>query len=644
MAMSSVVGMQASTGVEPQLAAPSRAKAPAHKSVEVGANQMWYGYYKGNEPIAAFGVGVPGLTQADNAIFVNASDPIINGKKIVGLRFIIQGKGEIYDVSGWLSADLNIPADADLIMSAPVAEDDIVEAGWTEVLLPEPYEIPEEGVYAGYTVYTTGATHESQYIGYTTNDRIGPMGSFYDHAVPFMSGWQSYGDRMGKLCYQVLLEGDFLSNAVTASSFPTQYVVEGENTEVAISVTNLGSEGIGSISYVIITDGVEGELQELTLDEKFDILGGTTQISIPLAADSETKYAKKEIRIVKVNGEDNEVSEAEATAAGGLVTLTASAPRKVVCEAYTGTWCGWCPRDGVGISKLEQIYGELFIPIEAHAGMSDYYDPMAIAAYDELKDDSKGYPSAVFNREYRGDAYTGLSNDDSFHSPEVVDMVLAELTEGAVTVKADWGNDEKTRISVSSDVTFMFDSEVSNYSLAYVVKADGLHKDGDPDWYQANFYYAFADSPEFQPGTEVYEDLKELIEGPELIEDMVYDNVAIAAYGLAEGLPESVVAPFTSGVAQTHDYTISIANNSLVQEKEGLYVVVMLIDNETGRIVNGDVCAVGDSNGIGSSFADEAEATELYRHDLLGRRLEKPVRGVNVVTYSDGSVKKVFVK
>lgn len=628
--------------ITPQLSkSPAPGKEAVTRSAETAANQIWYGYYKGTEPISAFGVGMPSVTGVDNAIFVNGADPICKGKKIAGLRFIIQGKGEISDISGWLSPELNIPVDENLIVSVPVAEEDVVEAGWTEVFLPEPVLIPEEGVYAGYTVHTTGATHESQFIGFTTNDRIAPDGALYNHESPFMSGWQSYGDRMGKLCYQVLLEGEFVENAATVGSLGDHYVVKGEKVNVPLTLTNLGSNGIESIDYIVTTNDVEGELTHFVLDEKFEVFGGSTVVTLALDSDSETAYASKELRIVNVNGKPNEAVEEETVAKGGLVTLSENSPRKAVAETYTGTWCGWCPRAIVGNEKLSEIYGSDFIVIEAHVGMYDDTDPMSIAAYDELKDDRKGYPCSVFNREYSGDPYAGLSNE-KFGAPEIVDMILLDVAEGSIDVTASWANDDQTRIKASSDIVFQYNSEDAHYAVAYVLKANGL-KGTSIDWMQTNFFIYFTEDDEYKPGTELYNDFEFFLKSEELIPDMEYNDVAVAAYGLAEGLPESV-APFTAGTPQTHEYTLSIANNDLVQDKDNLSVVALLIDTQSGRIVNASEASVSGSVGVENIFESENDVKEISRHDLLGRKLDTPAKGINVITYSDGSVKKIMVK
>lgn len=629
-----------------KLAPPmQRVESEEGSNIEIGENQAWYGYYKGNEPISGFGVGFPNIEQdVNNAIFVSGTDPICKGKTIKGLRFKIQGVGDISNISGWLSAELNVPVDENLIASVAVDEADVIDGAWTEVLLPEGYVIPEEGVYAGYSVHTTSAIHTSQFVGFTTSDRIAPDGALYNFETGFMSGWQSYGDRMGKLCYQVLLEGDFSENALTAEDFGDHYVVKGEKKDVTLKLTSIGAAGVDNFSYVIKTDGVEGEEQEVVLDEHFDLFGGSFEVEIPFYSDEKTRKAEKTFVITKVNGQPNGASSDVASASGSLVTLMKSSARKALIETYTGTWCGWCPRALVGNEKLEGMYGDDLIVIEAHVGMDNYSDPMVTAPYSELQDDRRGYPTSLFNREFVGDSYSGLTREEVFTSPSVVDAVFNSVAEGEISLTAEWTNEDKTKIKASSEVAFMYDTDDAHYGVAYVVKADGLSGEGE-EWMQTSFYMYFAEDAAYAAGTELGDDFRFwLDQKEELVAGVVYNNVAVAAYGLESGLPESVSAPIIAGEKQSKDYFISLSNNHLVQDKSKLKVVAMLIDKESGRVVNAAECKVSDLTGVGAIDSDKELVKEIGRYNLLGQPISAPQPGVNVVVYSDGSVKKVIEK
>ncbi len=637
-----VYGNAAEVGTQPRLSAPAGSVAAVNEaSLEVGPNQIWYGYYKGDEPIAGFGVGMPNTVQTvNNAIFIDGKDPVYSGKTIKGLRFRIQGKGDIEDVKGWLSAELNVPADEDLLVSVAVDNEAIRDTVWTEVALPEGFLIPEEGVYAGYSLHTNSAIRTSQFPGFTTSDRIAPPGALYNFETGFMSGWQSYGDRMGKLCYQVLLEGDFYENAVSVSDFGKYYTVSGSDVTVSVPVVNMGTKGVSNIDYVVESAGVKGEEKHLVLDTPYDIYGGSFNLNIPLSADSEPCLVDKKIIITKVNGVDNQA--ADNVASGELVTLLSKVERKAIAETYTGTWCGWCPRAIVGNERLKEVFGDKFIYIEAHVCMYDDIDPMEIPAYAELADPRIGYPTSFFNREVYGDPYAGSSREEAFMSPELVEMVLEGVAEGEVKVTANWTNDDKTRISVKSDVTLMYNTDDIHYAIAYVVKANGLSGD-TPEWLQTNYFTYFAEDPEYAANTELGRDFAFYLESPEFISDMKYDDVAVAAYGLAEGLPNSVTGPFSAGEVKTSEYTISVANNTLIQDKANLKVVAMLIDTESGRIVNVDECSVSSLTGI-DKVSTAASAVETGRYDLTGAPVNDGYRGVVIVTYSDGTASKVIVK
>lgn len=635
-----VCGNAAEAEIQPRLSAPAAVSVSA-ASLEVGPNQIWYGYYKGDEPIAGFGVGIPNTVQTvNNAIYIDGKDPVYQGKTIKGLRFRIQGKGDIDDVRGWLSAELNVPADEDLLVSVAVDNEAVQDTVWTEVALPEGFLIPEEGVYAGYSLHTNSATRTSQFPGFTTSDRIAPPGALYNFETGFMSGWQSYGDRMGKLCYQVLLEGDFYENAVTVSDFGKYYVVSGSEVTVIVPAVNMGKNGVSDIDYVIESEGVTSEEKHLVLDSAYDIFGGSFNLSIPLSADDQTRLFDKKIVITKVNGVDNQSPDSVSN--GELVTLLSKVDRKAVAETYTGTWCGWCPRAIVGNTRLKEVFGDQFIFIEAHVGMYDDIDPMEIPAYAELANPMIGYPTSFFNREVYGDPYAGTSREEAFMSPELVEMILEGVAEGKVKVAATWANDDKTRISVKSDVTLMYDTDEVHYAIAYVVKANGLSGD-TPEWLQTNYFTYFAEDPEFAPDTELGKDFAFYLESPEFIADMKYDDVAVAAYGLTEGLPNSVAGPVIAGENKTSEYTISIANNTLIADKANLRIVSMLIDTESGRIVNVDECSVSELTGIGNALSAPS-AAETGRYDLTGRAVNAGYRGVVIVTYADGTARKIVVK
>ncbi len=73
---------------------------------------------------------------------------------------------------------------------------------------------------------------------------------------------------------------------------------------------------------------------------------------------------------------------------------------------------------------------------------------------------------------------------------------------------------------------------------------------------------------------------------PSQITDMVYNHVAVDAWGLDYGVDGTIQTPIAAGVAQDFTYTADISSNTIIQDKEKLTAVALLIDRSTNQIVN----------------------------------------------------------
>ena len=139
-----------------------------------------------------------------------------------------------------------------------------------------------------------------------------------------------------------------------------------------------------------------------------------------------------------------------------------------------------------------------------------------------------------------------------------------------------------------------------------------------------------------------------------MIEDMVYHHVALMSQNLTGTTTGEIKAPIVADAKQSASTTFDISNgvkgsflqNELIQDKSKLKVVAMLINTETGEIVNADEkeIAAYDPTGIENVTATGEEAVEVARYALDGTQLSVPTKGVNIVKMSDGTTKKVIVK
>lgn len=83
-----------------------------------------------------------------------------------------------------------------------------------------------------------------------------------------------------------------------------------------------------------------------------------------------------------------------------------------------------------------------------------------------------------------------------------------------------------------------------------------------------------------------------------------------------------------------------------IQDKSKLKVVAMLINTQTGEIINADekeIAAFGSSD-ISGTTADAKAPTEIARYSIEGKMLSNPTKGINIIKMSDGTTRKVIVE
>ena len=71
-----------------------------------------------------------------------------------------------------------------------------------------------------------------------------------------------------------------------------------------------------------------------------------------------------------------------------------------------------------------------------------------------------------------------------------------------------------------------------------------------------------------------------------------------------------------------------------------------MIDTSNGRIVNANKCKIQTANatGIERTSIDNKEKHVVARYTVNGEFISAPVKGINIVKYSDGTTKKEVVQ
>ena len=144
----------------------------------------------------------------------------------------------------------------------------------------------------------------------------------------------------------------------------------------------------------------------------------------------------------------------------------------------------------------------------------------------------------------------------------------------------------------------------------------------------------------------ISEEMNKFVNSPLVIKGLYNNFSAIAAKGVyTPAIEDYVKTPIEIDKVQSFKHVFDIAHNPLLQDKKKLKVCVLLINLSTKKIENAAKCIITDGSATGISAVEEGQNTviELERYTLEGRRIHNPQKGINIVRYSDGSVRREIV-
>ena len=398
------------------------------------------------------------------------------------------------------------------------------------------------------------------------------------------------------------------------------YIARSSSTAKAfISVTSFGRDVVNSFEYTITSDKgtvVEGTYTFKEAFRKYDT--STCEIEFPV--NKTTDITSLTFNINKVNNERNGATLGSCNIPFTFISKFAT--RKVVVEDFTGMWCGWCPRGIAAMEYMQKHYPESFIGIAAHDG-----DVLSTPDYAYVLAKYRGRPYVLMNRTTRVNSFVPKSE------------LERERDAGAdmdVDISAVW-DEGKKKISITSTTTFRLDTSEGNYALAYVLTEDGIKTTRA----QNN---NFAGDMTLKG---VSEEAEFFMNSGQAVYDMKNNHVAIAAKHITNGLEGIVRAPFVADKPIVHETSFdNIAQYKKIQNKDNLSVCVLLIDTSNGRIVNANKCKIQTANatGIESTTIDNKEKHVVARYTINGEFISAPIKGINIVKYSDGTTKKEVVQ
>ena len=587
------------------------AATPAYPDATIGEtdNKIDYGYYSGDEDIT-FTTNNSKPETYDVA--VKFDDPALVGTLIESITFPLQEVEGVSDLSVFLTSQLRVEDGknaADLVVKSV----EPAEAGFITVKLDKPYTIPEGGVYVGYSmtvndVFNVEANTTPVAVIYEQND-----GGYYLHTSDGVLKWLNFGELTGQSAMiQIKVAGSNIkSNAVVFAGGETQYVKVGEEFKVPVTIANYGSKGIQSVDIAYSIAGKTGT-QNITA-EVDAFFGKQTTVELSIPAIAERNNYTLTLNLEKVNGVANEAAS-ETTIP--VITLNNVPKHRALLEEYTGTWCGWCPRGYVGLEKLAELYPDDYVLVSYHNG-----DDMEILDSYSFPSEVAGFPDAWIDRVQETDAFYGVNY--GVKELGVADD-LAERSkafgQADIAITAALSEDGNS-IDVNTSVTFPYDVEEGTFALEYILTANGLT---DESWGQSNNYAGSTEGGMLQ----MFNEASSTVYG------LVYNDVAVLTSQIG-GIKNSIPASVKADEPAAHKYTFNLADAvntsgaNVIQDKNQLKVVALLVNTATGEVVNANKVAVDTASGI-SDMTNNGQAVQTIYYDLSGRRVLAPAKGLYI--------------
>ena len=302
------------------------------------------------------------------------------------------------------------------------------------------------------------------------------------------------------------------------------------------------------------------------------------------------------------------------------VTVQATAatqlyPRTQVIEEGTGTWCGFCP---FGMEILENLYKDVkdvpYIIIAVHQAQNAFSSElMEVFDYRFLR--FQGYPEVWINRKKR----TGFFNH------EIPTFLREQNQKTPYKIATKVTKTDTFDYDITLTTTLGFDNHNTTLRMQYVLVEDHVGP-----YLQANYAQKYGQ----------YFPHSAWLNKPNPAQTF-YNDVARAIYPVGSDAERVGVLPTEMRrgvpVSQTFHYFLP----GSVQNASRLRIVGLLIDTQTGEILNADQqkfpTVIGTSTGIHSPLApNAANASDAHfanapHYDLSGRPISPSQPGFHIV-------------
>lgn len=603
-------------------------KAKKIQKADLAENQRIMGFYTGDELGSkdyAMGLNANGTFKA-GVMFTPELIGNFVGGQIVKARFAVwQNLGdtpfEVYEV------------DPDgHIADTPSAEGSVsaVSGTWNEVTLDKPVEIKKN---YGYILCYTYQQKTNQFplavdgdVNPGAEDPNGYGALIYGDLGEGTETWYLMSTGAGNFMIQAIVEGgSFLPEDIAIKNLSvTKMAQKGQDINYSFSIKNTGDNMPSSYALSLALDGTEVETLNtpITLTNSYQTVNG----KLALPSDLASGQHKLNVTVTSIDGKTPTEGTDDDALEASFACYTASMPRQMdLVENMTSVKCTYCPYGHNVLEALSEIRPNIaWVAVHA-SGMGP--DKFVTDESDDISNfQCSGYPSASFNRMYIDDQnlnsygtlavsigyYPEYAQQAAQQFDDMLDEFDAEMPSFAsvdIATKLDGNN---LNIKVSGDAVEDFKQYVGDDAVVTVyLLEDGLVA---PQTGASNNY--------------VHD---------HVLRDVVTDNVF--------GDPIN----WTSATTYQNEFNVTLDSE---WNSDNMQVVAFIgrpvTKNSTIDDVwvnNTNMVKLGASTGIdGATISSDANAKEVARYTVDGRKINKPVKGINLVKMSNGKTLKVIVK
>lgn len=599
------------------------APAMGPNRIAMDADERIMGFYDSDE-IGENALGLNGSGQFKAGVeFSKAQIGHFVGGQITKVRFAL---GELIGASKVSIFKIALESGEMTLMSEEAVAS--TQKGWNDVTLATPVAV-EDGV--NYLICYDFTSVPQKYPLVVDQD-VNPGGAvdggclMYGNLGEGGEGWYNFGTQYGNFCIQAVVKGgNFPDEDITVSSFTsTKFVQAGQNIAYSYRIKNNGNNIPSAYTIDVMLDNnvIATAETPIALTNSPQTVNGNATIPADAASGKHTLAVK----VTKINGQaPTEYTEDDIAGMDVSVYAESMLRQKNLVEEFTSTKCVACPYAGPVLEALSELRNDIVI-MAHHDNIPQPGDPMVCDESLALSKtfNQSGNPCAMFNRYYEtntelNSAQTitlgiGYKSQYVNQAAEMLNQVIENSnsipTFANINIKTEYN--ESTR-ELSVEVYGSGVSDFKDYLGEDAVLSVFLTEDG----------------------------IKAAQTGGS--RDAIHNHVTRKALSDIFG-----GAINWDGNTYSNKYTITLDSS---WKPENMHVVAFInrpvkTNIDDVYVNNAEICKVGESitAGIEAPITDKGTGVEVERYTVDGRKISKPVKGLNIVKMSDGRTIKVIVK